>query len=51
MEDLDVLKTLGFQNVWSITPSAMPLSQALQKGKENLKICVYDHMEEMIHGI
>lgn len=51
VEDLDVLKTLGFQNVWSITPSSMPLSQALQKGKENLKICVYDHMEEMIHGI
>ena len=51
VEDLDVLKTLGFQNVWSITPSSMPLSKALQKGKENLRNCVYDHMEEMIHGI
>ena len=51
VEDLDVLQSWGFENVWSITPTSMPLAQALQKGKENLKQCVFTHMEEMLHGI
>ncbi len=51
VEDRDVLKKLGFQNVWAITPPSMELSQALKEGKENIKKCVFNHMEDMIHGI
>lgn len=51
VENLDLLKSLGFQNVWSITPDLMPLPVALKTGKENLQQCVYKHMEDMINGI
>lgn len=51
VEDLEVLKALGFQNVWAITPKTMPLCEALEKRKENLKQSVLKHMEDMIHGI
>lgn len=51
VEDLDVLKSLGFQNVFAITPSQMPLDEALKCGKENLKNCVKAHMEEILWNI
>lgn len=47
VEDLDVLKALGFKNVYAITPEDMPLSMALKKGKENLYQCVKAHMEDI----
>ena len=47
VEDLDVLKALGFKNVYAISPEDMPLSMALKKGKENLCQCVKAHMEDI----
>lgn len=48
VEDLDILHSLGFKDVYAITPAGLELSKALQLGKENLKKCVYQHAEDMI---
>lgn len=48
VQDEDVLKLLGFQNIYCITPNHMELSLALKMGQENLKKCVYQHMEDMM---
>lgn len=48
VDDLSLLKKIGFQNVYQITPYDMNLSIALKKGKENLSQSVYQHLGEMI---
>lgn len=47
VEDYDILKQLGFQNIYPISACDLELSVALKMGKENLTQCVYQHMEEM----
>lgn len=51
VEDEDILKQLGFQNVYAITQEGIPLPLALSQGQENLASCVSIHMEEIINGI
>ena len=51
VEDLDILKELGFSNVYAISPKDMELSVALLKGKENLENCVFQHMKVIVDGI
>ena len=51
IEDVDVLKQLGFKSVYTITPHYMPLSIALKKGQENLEKTIFEHMEEIINEI
>lgn len=48
VEDLEILKELGFKNVYQITPKDMDLCTALKMGKENLKECVYQHIGEIL---
>jgi len=47
VEDYEILKDLGFTNIYQISSNDMELSMALKMGKENLKNCVYQHMEEI----
>ena len=51
IEDRDILKKLGFKNVYSITPEDMALAYALKNGRSQLEKCVFKHMEEIIHEI
>ena len=51
IEDVDVLKQLGFKSVYTITPHYIPLSIALKKGQENLEKTIFEHMEEIINEI
>lgn len=51
VEDQDVLKELGFKNVYAITPQDMELAYALKNGCSQLEKCVSEHMEEIIHEI
>ena len=51
IEDVDVLKQLGFKSVYTITPHYMPLSIALKKGQENLEKTIFEHMEVIINEI
>ena len=48
VEDLDILRDLGFENVYAISPLDIELSVALKKGTEFLKSCVYKHVGEML---
>lgn len=48
VEDIDLLKELGFQNIYQITPLGMELSQALKLGEDNLKQCVINHFKELL---
>lgn len=48
VEDLDVLKNLGFENVYQISPDNIELSLALKKGKEFLQKCVNHHLGELL---
>lgn len=47
VEDIEILKNIGFQNVYAITPLDVELSYALKHGQEFLKECVYQHVEEI----
>lgn len=47
VEDYHVLKELGFHNIYQISLPNEKLAIALKNGKENLKKCVYQHMEEI----
>lgn len=51
VSDLDVLKQLGFSQIYQITPDEMDLSIALKQGQMNLEKCVNKHMEEIINEI
>lgn len=51
VEDREVLRNLGFKNVYAITPQDMELAYALKNGNSQLEKCVYEHMEEIIHEI
>lgn len=51
VEDHDVLRQLGFQNVYAISPTNIPLQTALKQGKTYLQECVFQHMEEIINEI
>ncbi len=48
VEDVDILKSLGFDNVYQITPETIELSLALKRGKEFLEKCVNQHLEELV---
>lgn len=49
--DDDILKELGFQNIYPISPMTIPLQTALAKGPDYLQKCVYEHMEEIMNEI
>lgn len=51
VEDQDILRQLGFQKVYAISPTNIPLPTALKQGKTYLQECVYQHMEEIINEI
>lgn len=51
VEDQDILESLGFKNVYAISPSDMELSLALKLGEENMQACVLQHMQEMIDAL
>lgn len=51
VEDDEILKQLGFQNVYPISPLSIPLNIALSQGITYLQECVYQHMEEMMNEI
>lgn len=51
VEDSSILKQLGFIHVYPLTQKKLPLEMALKQGKQHLKQCVYEHMEEIISGI
>lgn len=51
VEDQEILKSLGFDHIYQISPDNLPLEQALKQGKENLQQCVYTHMEDIIYGL
>ena len=48
VENLDILKRLGFTHVYQITPNDMELSLALKMGQDNLKQSVIVHLEDML---
>ena len=51
VSDIDILKQLGFSQIYQITPDDMELSMALKQGQINLEKCVSEHMEEIINEI
>ena len=51
VEDEDILRMLGFSDVYAITPSSLPLSIALKKGQKNLEKTVNEHLGEICHEI
>lgn len=51
VEDLEILKSLGFNLIYQISPDNLPLDKALKQGKTNLQQSVYTHMEDIIYGL
>ncbi|MCD7893135.1 MAG: glycerate kinase [Erysipelotrichaceae bacterium] len=51
VEDEDILHSLGFKNVYAISPKDMELSLALKLGEENMQKCVFAHMLDMINDL
>ncbi len=51
VEDSSLLQEIGFQNIYAISPLDIPLNIALRNGQDYLQKCVYQHMEEIIHGL
>lgn len=51
VEDLEVLKSLGFDHIYQISPNHLSLDKALKQGKTNLKEAVYTHMEDIVYGL
>ncbi|MFR7592913.1 MAG: glycerate kinase [Longibaculum sp.] len=51
VEDSSLLQEIGFQNIYAISPLDIPLNIALKNGQDYLQKCVYQHMEEIIHGL
>ncbi|MCD7839996.1 MAG: glycerate kinase, partial [Erysipelotrichaceae bacterium] len=51
VEDNEVLESLGFKNVYAISPRNMELSLALKLGEDNMQKCVFEHMQEMIDAL
>jgi len=51
VEDEQLLRTLGFQDIFQITPIDMKLAEALKKGSYHLELSVQNNMEVMINEI
>ncbi len=51
VEDNEVLESLGFKNVYAISPVDMELSLALKLGEDNMQKSVFEHMQEMIDAL